>query len=254
VYLSNVTGSTTRRDGVARCEDGHVRGVRLGFGIALCVVGFFTTVLGVVLLTLVGPDGRFTLETTAFSDTHALVFDAISVRDLPRTGGLAATLDLEVRSQDGAAFVGVGPTAEVGRYLDGVAFDRVVQVDWAGGVRTEEEVGARNPLPPADEPFWVVSDEGTDAAIEWLVEGGDWTVVIMNADGAAGVEVAGSASVTVPLLGPVGVALFVIGLAMLIAGILLTISGSRMPRGTATAPVSSAGSEGGSPPARPDTS
>ena len=230
-----------------------MRGVRLGFGIALCVVGFFTTIFGVVLLTLVGPDGRFSIETTAFSDTHALVFDAISIRDLPRSGGLATTLGLEVHSEGGAAFVGVGPTSEVGRYLDGVAFDRVVQVDWAGGVRTEEVGGAKTPLPPADEAFWVASDEGAEAIIEWRVESGDWTIVIMNADGAEGLEVAGSASITVPLLGPVGVTLFVIGILMLIAGILLTISGSKMPKGAA-APIAAGGTESRSLPARPDTS
>lgn len=239
------------------------RGLRLGFGIALCVIGFFTSISGVVLLALVGPDGRFTVESTAVSSTHALVFDAISIRSLPTSGGLAVTLDLDVRSSGNTAFVGVGPTADVQRYLDDVAFDRVIQVNWAGGVRTEEVEGTRVPSPPADEGFWVASDEGLDASIDWQVASGDWTIVIMNADAAKGVDVAGSASVTVPILGPTGIALLIVGIAMLVAGILLTISGSKMPKVQApvTAPPGPAppappggAPPGGAPPARPDAS
>ena len=89
------------------------RGLKLGFGIALCVVGFFTTIFGVAILALVGPDGRFAIETSASSHTRALVFDAISIRDdLPASGRLSTTLDLEIRSPDRPAFIGVGPTPE----------------------------------------------------------------------------------------------------------------------------------------------
>jgi hypothetical protein len=231
------------------------RGLKLGFGITLCVLGFFTSIFAVAILALVGPDGRFTLETDAATETRALVFDAISLReDLPRSGRLAATLSLEV-SSDRTTFLGVGPTPEVARYLRGVEVAHVVQVNWPGGVRTEDVTGARTPTPPADATFWVASDQGSDPSIEWTVRGGDWTIVVMNADAAAGVDVSGAVGVTLPILGPMGIVLAVLGVAMLVAGILLTISGSKMPKappGAIPAAPGAGASPPGTAPARPD--
>jgi hypothetical protein len=229
------------------------RGLKLGFGIALCVVGFFTTIFGVAILAVVGPDGRFSIETSASSNTRALVFDAISIRDdLPASGRLSTTLDLEIRSPDRPAFIGVGPTPEVAMYLDEVAVDHVIQVNWPGGVRTEEVPGSREPPPPADEPFWIASDQGTVASIDWTVRGGNWTIVIMNADAARGVDVAGSVAVTLPILGPAGIGLLAIGLIMVVVGVLLTISGSKTPKEPATSVASSVGAGMDPPPPRPD--
>jgi hypothetical protein len=228
------------------------RGLKLGFGIALCVVGFFTTIFGVAVLALVGPDGRFAIETSASSGTRALVFDAISIRDdLPASGRLSTTLDLEIRSPGRPAFLGVGPTPEVAAYLDGVAVDHVVQVNWPGGVRTEEVPGNREPPPPADETFWIASDQGTVATIDWIVRGGDWTIVIMNADAARGVDVAGSVAVTLPILGPAGIGLLAVGLIMLVAGVLLTVSGAKTPKEPIST-VAAATNGGTHPPPRPD--
>ncbi len=230
------------------------RGLKLGFGIALCVVGFFTTIFGVAILTLVGPDGRFDFETRATSSGYALVFDGISLRaDLPRSGSLAATVDIDVRSSDGAVFVGVGPTPEVDRYLEGVAVDRVVQVNWPGNVRSDPVEGTRAPTPPGDEDFWVASDEGADASLDWIVQQGSWTVVIMNADASRAVDVTGDVAVTIPILGTVGIALLLVGLIMVVAGVVLTIAGAKMPKQptAATPPAPEGQTPSGAPP-RPD--
>ncbi|HEY7477538.1 MAG TPA: hypothetical protein VIB62_04800, partial [Actinomycetota bacterium] len=196
------------------------RGLKLGFGITLCVLGFFTSIFAVAILALVGPDGRFTLETDAATETRALVFDAISLReDLPRSGRLAATLSLEV-SSDRTTFLGVGPTPEVARYLRGVEVAHVVQVNWPGGVRTEDVTGARTPTPPADATFWVASDQGSDPSIEWTVRGGDWTIVVMNADGSQGVAADVGIGAEFDWLIWIAIVLLVVGAVTLLVGAL----------------------------------
>lgn len=234
------------------------RGLKLGLGIPLVVLGFFMTIGGIALVVLVGPDGRFSLpETRASGDGHALVFDAIAIRgDLPQTGSLSTTLDLDVHA-DREVFVGIGPTADVQTYLSGVTVDKVVQVNWPGGVRTEAVNGTRTPAPPDTRSFWSASDQGNDAKIEWTVSGGDWTIVVMNADASANVDVTGSLSVSLPFLGPTSIVVLVLGLAMLAGGIVLTISGARMPKparpGTGAAAGAGSMTDGSPPPPpRPD--
>lgn len=221
------------------------RGLKLGMGIPAVVIGLFVTIGGVVLMVLVGPDGRFTLpRNEAESSGHALIFDALSLRGMATSGSTAATVHLSVeQSGTGPVFVGIGPSAQVQAYLQGVATDRIVQVNWPGGVRTERLPGAssRQPGPPAGQRFWVASDQGTAAAFDWVAASGDWTVVVMNANASEPVRVTGSVTLSVPALGPICVALLLVGLVLLIGGSLLTASGARMPTRRSA-----------SPPPRPD--
>lgn len=243
------------------------RGLKLGFGIPMVLLGLFTTIGGVALMVLVGPDGTFSLpDTHASSSGYALTFDSISVRgDLPAHGSLATTIRLDMRSNDGKdVFVGIGPTAQVARYLTGVPVDQVIQVNWPGGVRTEAVPGSRTPDPPGDQVFWAASDAGAGSrSLTWTLAGGDWTIVIMNADGSRGLDVNGSGSVTITVLGPVSVGMLVLGIALLVGGVVLTISGAKTPKAGRPVPgqpasVPAAASVAGqpafppAPPPRPD--
>jgi hypothetical protein len=118
----------------------------------------------------------------------------------------------------------------VAEYLNGVPADRIVQVDWPGGMRTEDVGGTRRPEPPGEQDFWIVSDEGQEADFDWTLDGGSWTVVVMNADASSNVDVDLAATVALPILGPLGIGILVFGLAALVGGALLTISGARMPK------------------------
>ena len=231
------------------------RGMKLGLGIALTLIGLFMTIGGVAIVAWVGLDGSFALsESRAVSDGNALVFDDIDIdRHLPSSGNLATTLELRVQGGHKDVFIGVGPAALVARYLRGVPVDRIVQVNWAGGVRTESVPGSATPPgAPATKKLWTVQAQGSTASIRWTLADGDWIVVIMNADASAGVDVTGSASVTLPLLGPIGAVVLVVGLAFLVGGILLTISGTKMR--SARAPASGTVPSGVAGPgdARPD--
>lgn len=232
------------------------RALKIGLGIAFLVVGLFVTIFGVALTALVGFDGRFELpETAARSRGYALVFDAIYVRgNLATSGALSATLGIEVRGRDGDdIFVGIGPPDRVERYLADVPYDRVVRVDWPGGAGTEPMGGTGEISgPPGDQGWWETSDQGSTATIDWTVRNGDWVVVIMNADGSRDVDVAGSVSVDLPVLGPISIGTLLVGLAILVVGVLLTVSGAKTPRETPSARPTPPPPGTGAAPPRPD--
>jgi hypothetical protein len=207
------------------------RGMKLGLGIVLAIIGVILTVAGVALLAVVGPDGRYTSpELTATADGHALLFDAIFVEgDLPISGSFATTLGADVTSDRGPLFIGIAPTEDVARYLAGVPVDQVTRLDVTGGELTTQSVtGDRTPQPPAEQSFWVARAGGAGTeSIEWTLDRGEWTFVVMNADASAGLDVHGTATVDLPVLGAATIVVLVLGLPALVAGILLIVSALR---------------------------
>jgi hypothetical protein len=237
----------------------HVkRGLKLGFGIAMVLVGLVATIFGIAAMVLVGPDGTFSIpDQHAQGNGYALVFDELAIRgDLPTSGDLATTLDLSVQGANQDVFVGIGPTPLVRRYLGDASIDKVVQVNWPGGVRTEPVSGTGSPQPPAGQQIWAAAKTGREASITWTVQGGDWTIVVMNANASPGVDVTGSLTVSLPILGPAGVLTLVFGVVFLVVGVLLTISGAKTPRaakeGAAAGAEMAVASGEPPPPPRPD--
>ena len=76
--------------------------------------------------------------------------------------------------------------------------------------------GDKRPGAPASKDFWAASTQGSGRqTITWDVEDGDWSVVVMNADGSRDVDVRVSAAAEVPLLAPLGWGFVIAGLLML---------------------------------------
>jgi hypothetical protein len=230
------------------------RGVKLGFGIPLLLVGFFLTMGGIALTALFGPDGTVSISDIALrGQGHAILLDGILVENnLPSGGDFSSTITVAVRSDAGSIFVGVGPTDDVIAYLNGAAIAQVTEFNWPNDVRTEEVPGHGSPRPPGTQPFWTQSDEGSGVrSIRWTLTRGDWSVVVMNSDASQEVHVTATASLRLPIVGPAGIVLLVVGLVAFVAGILLTVSGARTPKvASASGPVSVSGGPG-SPPAPP---
>ena len=93
-------------------------------------------------------------------------------------------------SEGKTIFMGIGPEAAVARYLASVAHASVEDVDFDPFRATYRSVGGGAPQgPPADQRFWVASASGVGTqTLTWKVRDGDWTVVLMNADGSRGVD------------------------------------------------------------------
>jgi uncharacterized protein len=125
-------------------------------------------------------------------------------------------------SSGGPLFVGIGPSAEVDRYLAGV--DRAVITDF-WGEKTKAAEGGTRPSPPRSQHFWAASVTGSGPqTLVWDPAEGSWTVVVMNADGRPGVAVGADLGARMPaaLWIAIGVlaagVLFMAGGALLVAG------------------------------------
>jgi hypothetical protein len=122
-------------------------------------------------------------------------------------------------------FVGIGPEREVDAYIRGVAHAEVDDLD---PPRYRTTQGGAPRRPPSDERFWVASTQGAGRqAVSWEVEGGQWTIVAMNADGARRVVVDADVGAKVGWFLGVGIGLLVVGLLILAGGVALIIVAAR---------------------------
>jgi hypothetical protein len=142
-------------------------------------------------------------------------------------------LRLEVESRgEQPLFVGVARTSDVEGYLRGADHAIVTDVDYSP-FRAEyrDEPGSAVPAPPAGRRFWDASAHGTGAqTLTWDVKGGDWSVVVMNADGSPGVDAAVSAGVKLGFLDEAGWVLLGTGLLVLAGAAAFLYAGLRPPR------------------------
>jgi hypothetical protein len=140
-------------------------------------------------------------------------------------------------------FVGVARTDDVDRYLRGTAYTTVTDIDadpfgvWFDP-SYRDSTGEARPAPPAKRDFWAASASGAgEQSVEWKVRDGDWSVVVMNADGSRGVDTSVSAGAKLPFVGPAGWTSVGVGLfAAVTAGALLLV-GLRGPRRDNPAPT-----------------
>jgi hypothetical protein len=148
------------------------------------------------------------------TSTYALTTDNLDI-DLDGAGWVLDTDRLgHVRVQatsrnDKPVFVGIAPTRDVSGYLAETAHSSVTDIEdgpfSSFDVTYRDHAGDVKPAAPADQRFWAASAQGTGSqAMTWKVRDGDWSVVVMNADGSAGVDAGVRAGADVPFLAPAG--------------------------------------------------
>jgi hypothetical protein len=126
---------------------------------------------------------------------------------------LLGKVRVQVRG-DQPLFVGIGPDAEVDRYLTGVEHDELL--DFRDGDPQFDLHSGRAPrTPPAEQDFWVAQSEGPgEQALSWDAEFGRWTAVVMSADAARGIDVEARVGVKLDWVIWAGLGLLVVGLLM----------------------------------------
>ena len=111
-------------------------------------------------------------------------------------------------------FVGIGPDADVDRYLGDVAHDELIDFD-GDDPEFDLHEGRAPRTPPGEQDFWVAESEGSgEQALTWDAEFGRWTAVVMNADAARGIDVEADAGVKLGWAIWAGLGMFVVGLLM----------------------------------------
>ncbi len=142
---------------------------------------------------------------------------------------------IRVASRDAAAplFIGIGAAADVSRYLNGVGHDEVSEIEFAPlKVISISRPGAGPAGRPAGQTFWVASDTGTGPrTVTWDAGAqGDWIIVVMNADGSAGIDADLSTGATLSGVLPLAIGALIAGGVLLTIGvavIILTITARR---------------------------
>jgi hypothetical protein len=135
-----------------------------------------------------------------------------------------------------ALFVGIGPSADVDRYLAGVSHTLISDF-WADTARA---IGGGAPgSAPGTQGFWAASAAGPGPqTLRWHPAPGSWTVVVMNADGRPGIHVRADLGATYPTLAWIAAGLLAAG-AVFGAGAALLITGAIRRRGASRARTAS---------------
>jgi hypothetical protein len=131
------------------------------------------------------------VNAVAIGSVAAVVTDAGTITNTSEAARVLGSPTLRLRVDGGNAaglFVGIGPAADVDRFLQGVAIDQAADLDldpFALSL-TRREGTAVAPV-PSSQAFWVASATGRGATdLTWSVRDGDYRVVVMNADGNPG--------------------------------------------------------------------
>jgi hypothetical protein len=210
------------------------------------LIGLALLLVGLVLIGLHGfardDDGYYTSDRESLrSNGYAITTDEINLgadvaEDIP--DDLLGTLRVSAVGAGGRSiFLGIGPTADVQRYLGRVAHSELT--DFSHGRAVLEQVPGRAPTaPPSAQSFWVAESEGTgERRIDWDPEAGVWTVAVLNADTARGVAVDAEIGAKVNWLIWAGIAALVVGLVLAATGvILILVIGRRASRDRVEAP------------------
>jgi hypothetical protein len=190
------------------------------------VIGVLAAAGGGILLLVFGTDGQLSTSRYPVSTTTAaIVTDTDPVTNTSRAADVlgAPTLRLQVDGGSGGGlFVGIGPAADVDRYLQGVAIDQAtdLELDPYRLSLTRRDGTATAPA-PAGQNFWVASATAHGVTdLTWTIRDGDYRVVLMNADAAPGINTQLGLGIGLPRMFGIAMTLFAGGLVLILAGVL----------------------------------
>lgn len=209
--------------------------VAAAVGVPMVIGSFAIAVIGGVALAVPDDDGWISAGPVHMGTSAvALVGEEIDIdlgdhvadgRTFLSWDAIPAELEVASRN-DKAVFIGIARTSDARAYLDGVAVDRVQF--FGDDAELEHADGLYSIAPPAEQDIWVASS--SDGFVDWELRDGDWALVVLNADGSAGVDVAVSGSARIPFLGVAGVVMIAAGIVGMAVGGTLTYYGVRRVR------------------------
>jgi Domain of unknown function (DUF4389) len=226
-------------EGEGRWSAGRIVLVVLGSILVLLAVGLLAA--GGILLwadqTRRDDDGFLTTPTESFErDSYAIVSDNIDLfeaetgSDWILSDDILGDFRLHAASvNQGDVFVGIARTSDVESYLAGVEHDEVAELDFHPfSAEYRHRPGGAPTGPPTDQAFWAASASGAGTqTATWKPESGDWTLVVMNADGSRDVAAELNAGVEAPFLLWLAIGLLVSGALLLGGGVTMIALGAR---------------------------
>jgi hypothetical protein len=173
--------------------------------------------------------GYYTTSTERIAtSTSAIATDDLDVDGVP---GALGKIRVNVSSANGKpVFAGIARTRDVDAYLLGSAHTTLTDIDVDPFEPSyEDSFGKGTPAPPAGQRFWAATSDGSKP-LDWKVKDGTWSVVVMNADGSAGVDTRVSAGASLAWLDELELA------AWIAAAFFLTLGGGLLAGGLRSRP------------------
>ena len=171
-------------------------------------------------------DGYFTSDSERLASTSY----AITTEDIDlgadetdwAPDGILGNVRVQVEGEE-PVFVGIGPDGDVDRYLGDVAHEELIDFH-RGRPELDPRQGGAPKTPPGKQDFWVAESEGSgEQSLTWDAEFGRWTAVVMNADGARGIDVEADAGVKLAWVVWAGLGMFVVGLLMTVGAVVVVL-------------------------------
>ena len=219
-----------------RRNAGHIAALIVG---ALALLPSLGILVGGLLVTVahgVADDGYFDV-TLDRVDSDGVAVAAVdlwdAVADDEDWPWVIDWLDPDIRLEARGArstdevFIGIAATDDIEAYLDDVAFDEITSFD------DREPVYAPRPGhgavdAPTGQTFWVAEASGPGVQqLDWEARNGNWSVVVMNADGSDEVVADVTVGVSSDAVLPTGIALIVLGGIGLVGSVALIVIGAR---------------------------
>jgi len=241
----DAAGSAPAATATPTQQVGRRRVVRLVFGslgllVALALIG--GAIAGIFgLENNRDATGYFVTHTHHYqTSSYALSTESLNVGSV--TGTLETSLlrlRITATSNDAAkpVFIGIARTEDVARYLARVQHDELRDINFDPFKVDYRRIGTGAPRAlPSTQGFWQTRASGTGTqTISWPVKKGQWSAVVMNADGSRNVSV--NAQLAARLTGAWWfVAAFIaLGTLSLAGGIALVRSGARKQASQPTA-------------------
>jgi hypothetical protein len=182
--------------------------------------------------------GYLSTDTQSFAaGTHAIATESLDM-DLDGAEELVdstslGNVRLDVESPSGEPlFVGIARPDQVSSYLSDVSHTILTDVDFDPfEAFYSRQAGERSPAAPGGERIWAASAQGAGPqTLTWEVEDGDWSIVVMNADGSPGVQADISAGAKLPYLTEIGWSALGGGAILLLTAATLVVFAVRPPR------------------------
>ena len=127
---------------------------------------------------------------------------------------------------DRPLFLGLASATDVRALLAGVDHTTLTDFDGRQPVYREDPGGPVRTL-PSEADIWAVSTQGVGSqSLTWTPQPGDWMVVVLDANGRAGITADASIGAEVPSFGYLLGIVFVTGYAALIVGAALLLAAS----------------------------
>jgi hypothetical protein len=207
------------------------------FGALAALVAIGLIVGGAVLAWAYGTqrddDGFLTSPTYDLATSqYALVSGDVDLASRPGDWwpSNVGTVRIDVsRTDGGTVFVGIGDSTDVDGYLNGVGIGEITRLGPSSSdVAYESVTGGAPAAPPTDETFWAASTSGEGMqTLEWDIEQGEWTVVVMNADGSPTVAVEAELGARIGVLLAIAIGLLLFGLLVGAGGAALLVWATR---------------------------